>query len=133
MTRHIKSIIYGLINQEKGNTVFTSLNLSEQFNLDNKESWAVARALNTGFLISLTDGLHPKTLLAKEFIRQMSQSSIWAELSEFYQEGIELIHDEIDKNYINNPDFKRRLESLEAWITHRNGSEGREEMRDRIC
>lgn len=122
MNAHFKYVMHGLIR---------SLNLSEQFDLEISESRAVARSLNAGFLIALTDGLHPETLSANRFLSQMRRSPKWAELSGFYVKGVEWIRDEIHDVCMNNPNFKNRLESLALWITGRSGPETREELRER--
>lgn len=124
MNKHIQSIIHGLLRQAEG--------IPEQFDPDNHESRAVAGSLNAGFLITLTDGLHPETSPAKQFLSRMRGTPAWHDLATFYEKAGEWVRDEIRDVCINNPDFRKRLISLASWMTGRNGSETREEMKERV-
>jgi hypothetical protein len=76
----------------------------------------VVQSLNAAFLIALAGPDHPAAKRASRMLDEMAASSKWATVAGFYQEGIELIRQELMTVCEREPDFADRLRGLAEWI-----------------
>jgi len=76
----------------------------------------VVQSLNAAFLIALAGRDHPAAQRVNRLLDEMAASSRWATVAGFYQEGIELIRQELATLCEREPKFGDCLRGLAEWV-----------------
>jgi hypothetical protein len=91
-----------------------------QFQSQPSDEIALAKSLNAAFLIALTGKKHPDYPAARDLLAQFQASTQWADQANFYQDGLELVHQEIESQCRHDPVIEQRLHELSAWMADKN-------------
>ncbi len=116
MREKLGAIIKYLSDPEKNWSGPDAANLIDRSHAD-KEDTAIARNLNTSFLISLSGSSHPLYTRAERYLDDLESHTSWKDAVLFYKEGIKHIHNETAGLYKNNKSFKEELDALYSWIS----------------
>ncbi|MFC1535061.1 hypothetical protein ACFL7M_17045, partial [Thermodesulfobacteriota bacterium] len=132
MIEHFKSIIHALIRPQDKKTFLPLFDCSKHFDMDRNSDPSMAKSMNAAFLIALTDGIHPKSEAAKQFLSRMINSLKWGEIAGFYMKGIDFVHKEISDVCLSDIELANRMESLSYWVMNKKDSGNLEETIERI-
>ena len=118
MIEKFQSIIATLTQWKEGNEGSSILDPREIFGEDPKDDAAVARALNAAFLLKLSGATHSISERAERFLARMVDSDQWAEVAQFYLDGLTLVHQEIEDICKQDAQFADHLGSLSQWLSN---------------
>lgn len=132
MVKDFQTIISALIGPKEDEGSLSVFDPSGQFEDRCNEESGVAGALNAAFLIALTGGRHRLSEDAESFLARMTESSQWAEIARFYQDGIDHVQGEIQMVCEQDRDFEARLKNLSEWVSDNKASKSRAEVPEKI-
>jgi hypothetical protein len=122
MIPKFQSIIATLTQPKRGKESFSILDPGEIFSKDPKDDAGVVQALNAAFLIRLSGERHPASEGAKSFLTHMVDSDQWADVAQFYLDGLTLVHQEIEDICKRDLQFAERLGSLSDWLSNQENT-----------
>jgi hypothetical protein len=125
-------IINHLIGSKSNEEFLTKINVSAQFNPEEKTVPAIARNLNAAFLIALSGKTHPLYEPAQKYLKNLQNNTSWREISIFYQNGLKLIHSEIPNACSTNGKFKKNLDQLHSWVINPSNLSNRTETIEKV-
>lgn len=131
MTTQLEAIVSFLIRLKPEQAASNGIDPTQLLNLKTDNPSSVAQALNTAFLITLSGVNHPSYELASNLLDQMTRSSEWGSIARFYQNGLDLIHNEIELVRQKNPVFAKSLNDLFDWIQVNGNLENTHETQER--
>ncbi|MCJ7625297.1 MAG: hypothetical protein MUO76_17505 [Anaerolineaceae bacterium] len=132
MWNRFQSILSNLLTQKDG-VAFTLFDPDRHFCICPAEDEAMhARALNAAFLIALVGRKHPRYEQAKVFLTDNECQGTWKETAGFYQQGLDLIRQEILQAASENADFAERLRSLASWTEDGKNLKSKQRIDERI-
>ena len=117
MFKHFESIVSSLIQPRKGKPLLSDIDSYEQFDTGRDDDAGIAQALNTAFLIAMAGESNPLSGPAKDLLVRIGGLPRWAEITEFYLNGIVLVRREMKEICGQDADFAERLESLAEWLS----------------
>jgi len=116
MFRQLATILHALLRQSEetgGAFVFDPVPQLDETRTDEP---GIVQSLNAAFLIALARADHPAAERANRLLDEMAASSKWAAIAGFYQEGIELIRQELVTVCEREQDFGDCLRGLAEWV-----------------
>jgi len=116
MFKHFESIVSSLIQPRKGKPLLSDIESYEQFDTGSDDT-GIAQALNTAFLIAMAGESNPLSGSAKDFLVRIAGLPRWAEIADFYLNGIVQVRREMKEICWQDADFAERLESLAEWLS----------------
>ncbi len=132
MRKELEAIIATIIQPKAKNNTFVVLDPTLQFDEARQDEAGVAQALNAAFLISLAGDGHPESERAKSFLTRMASVPAWAGMANFYQNGISVMHQEIDAISRRDKDFAGCLKELSAWMANEENPRKTHETTEKI-
>lgn len=132
MWNQFQSILLSLLTQ-KDSATFTLFDPDRHFSVCPGENEAMhARALNAAFLIALAGRKHPRYEQAMVFLVDNARTGVWKESAGFYQQGLDLIRQEIVQAASENADFAERLRALSSWVADDENLMDKESTEEKI-
>ncbi|KKM26175.1 hypothetical protein LCGC14_1587380, partial [marine sediment metagenome] len=116
MFRQLATILHVLLQQSEeagGAFVFDPVPQLDETRTDEP---GIVQSLGAAFLIALAGPDHPAAERANRLLDEMAASSKWAAIAGFYQEGIELIRQELATVCEREPGFGDCLRGLAEWV-----------------
>ncbi|MFQ5776730.1 MAG: hypothetical protein ACE5IP_01840 [Terriglobia bacterium] len=132
MIQEFESIIFTLFRPREEEDTFSVFDPTKHLEGERTDDTGIGQAVNASFLITLAGSTHPAYERAKNLLLRMADSPEWTEIAEFYLNGIELIHTEIETTCKRNPDFAEQLRSLSEWVSNQENLKNTEEAREHI-
>ncbi len=96
----------------------------EQFKPEDNSRVAVPRNINAAFLISLSGVGHSRYNAAFEYLEEMEKDPLWANLVEFYREGLCLLLKEFQDFCANSSNGEEIMEELRAKLVQQKDTQG---------
>ncbi len=118
MVETFQTIIAKLTQPKKGKKTFSILDPRETFDQDPEDDTGIVQALNAAFLINLSGDTLSGSERAERFLSHMAGSEQWADVAQFYLDGINRIHQEIEGICKRDPIFADRLKKLSDWLSN---------------
>jgi len=132
MIEHFKHIIYQLFKPDERENPFSIFNPRSQFDANCDDPAAVVKALNAAFIISLAGSRNGDSHRAETFIKGKAESPTWADLTDFYLSGKEMVYEEINTVCTRYPDFTKRLDALNEWLSDPGNGYFRDKTTEKI-
>lgn len=88
-----------------------------QYRPETRDDISIARNLTAAFLISLSGEAHPLYRQAAGYLKKLEKQPRWKEIAGFYRGGKKKIEEEIERACHQNPDFLKRLNDLNEWLS----------------
>ena len=111
---------------------FSLFDPNEQFYIDAENDSDIAMSLNAAFLILLTGDNHPQLKQAKQFIRKMESLPRWANICNYYNDGLVRIQSELKKVSSTDSEFLNRIKELSEWISKKGITHEKEAIREKM-
>jgi len=118
MIEHLQFIVNQLIHLDKESVV--RFNFDQQFATTEENDTAISKKLNSAFIIMLAGRKHLRFKEAQNVLKQFAKFPEWAEVANFYLNGIDLIHQEINTICRKDAEFTGRLKNLCEWLSKKN-------------
>ena len=118
MIEHLQFIVNQLIHLDKESVV--RFNFDQQFATTEENDTAISKKLNSAFIIMLAGRKHLRFKEAQNVLNQFAKFPEWAEVANFYLNGIDLIHQEINTICRKDAEFTGRLKNLCEWLSKKN-------------
>ncbi|MBW1679344.1 MAG: hypothetical protein JRJ08_04250 [Deltaproteobacteria bacterium] len=125
-------IIKHLIGSKSNEESLTRIDVSAQFNPEEKTAPAIARNLNAAFLIALSGKTHPRYEPAQKYLKNLQNNPSWREISIFYQNGLKLVQSEIPNACSTDGKFKKNLDQLHSWVINPSNLSNRNETIEKV-
>jgi hypothetical protein len=132
MIEQFQSIISTLTHPGRGQNTFSIVDPYKILEKEPKDDAGVARALNAAFLLRLSGESHPASEGAERLLSHMIDSAPWADVAQFYLAGLNLVHQEIEDVYKQDPQFADRLASLSEWLSNQENRKDAQEAAEEI-
>ncbi len=111
-----QSFISTLMRPEQGSDGFQLVDAMQQLKAKNQGEVGLTMALNAAFLISLAGGDHPTNHEATELLARAFATPTLEGIARFYQAGLHLIPQEIERVCREDATFAGQLQALHQWV-----------------
>ncbi len=118
MIQHFEAILAQLLQVDRKEKAPILFHPAHHFHDSVDDPEGIPQAVNAAFLIALAGDRHPAYERAKAFLTQAQGVLQWEGVAAFYQDGIELIHQELEALSRRDPDFAAQMEEVSAWVSH---------------
>ncbi|MDY6932626.1 MAG: hypothetical protein SVZ03_00210 [Spirochaetota bacterium] len=132
MIEIFESIINTLIKPKEDDCAFYIYNPIEHLDDKSEKNIDILKSLNAAFLITLAGSRHPFYKRAKDYLCRMADSSQHIDVARFYINGTEIIRQEIESLYKDDPDFADRMNTLYKWVSNKRNLNSVEETTEKI-
>ncbi|UCB48611.1 MAG: hypothetical protein JSW56_16000 [Deltaproteobacteria bacterium] len=132
MVETFQTIIAKLTQPKKGKKTFSILDPRETFDQDPEDDTGIVQALNAAFLINLSGDTLSGSERAERFLSHMAGSEQWADVAQFYLDGINRIHQEIEGICKRDPIFADRLKKLSDWLSNPESAKDEQKTAEEI-
>ncbi len=110
--RKFEEIISRLFIGEKKEAQIPIYNILKQFTPDRHDKVSVAKTINAAFFILLTGKKHSHFIAAQKYLKDLKNKEEWADIIEFYLNGLQLINTEENKTIKNDITFSKKINDL---------------------
>ena len=126
------SIISTLTQPGEGENTFSIVDPYEILDKDPNDDAGVVQALNAAFLVKLSGAMQSVSKRAERFLAHMAGSPRWADVAQFYLNGLDLVSQEMENVCKQDPDFADRLKGLLVWLSNQQKTKDPQEMAEKF-
>ncbi|HOO38651.1 MAG TPA: hypothetical protein PLV78_10085 [Deltaproteobacteria bacterium] len=116
MNKELTAIFSELFSTGSSTSPAVIFDAAMHFNAERTDPAGIAAGINTAFLILLCGQSHPFYQEAENFIARRKESATWRDITSFYEQAIDLIHQEITAVSEQDPVFLEHLHELKEWL-----------------
>ena len=132
MRDEFEAIVKYIIGTATGDESPSGINIPSQFHPGEDNNFAIARNLNSAFLISLSGESHPLYTKANQYLDDFEHHPSWKKSVRFYKDGIKLVRSEISGKCHDDKGFEKDLTRLRSWVGNPDNIKDQKETAEKI-